>query len=225
MTAKKLARRAPGAPVVTRSARRAPVAESSDAKAKTPGAVRRRGAGRFHPTRRVTYRGVSASIDTEIAPLILAMWKAKIPTWASCQDAGAMQPDASPSRAGWAMVGIVGADEARWFLDLVARDEGGDGRQLYNRITREGCRGVRCWEYEVCPFDAAFDPAGDPSAPARTSCCDFIFNIFFPASDFGVLVERLNESCAAVPVFDEPVHGPEREGSRSPNSAQRSRQQ
>ena len=88
-------------------------------------------------------------MDEEIAPLILALWKADIYTVNSCQE----------NMPGIAWVEFLTADDAAEFLNLVAEYEEGIDT-LYNRITQrlrwEDDRAMSApfWEYAVYPHDA-----------------------------------------------------------------------
>jgi hypothetical protein len=158
--------------------------------------------GRAHAALRVTVGIMSAPIDRKLAPLIREMWRAGIRTWTSCEnvdDIGSIHPYGF-SRAGWALIGFPTLEDAVTFMTLVTRFEPG-GKSLYNSITRQGCRGVRAWDYTVNPIDYSYDERRDRYRPEARGVARFGFGmtICFPQSDLPVLVSRLQEQNARAP--------------------------
>jgi hypothetical protein len=129
-----------------------------------------------------------ARIDEDIAPLVLETWKAGVETQCSCQDARVLGDDARPWLNGHIQLAFPTFDDARRWLDIVAKHQKG-GRSLYNRMTHSGCRGVVTWHYEVSAYDAAFDEDCDETLGPTT--LDFIVFVYFPRSDVATVVRRL----------------------------------
>jgi hypothetical protein len=116
----------------------------------TPGATPVSGPLATHKQTRVAWQGREAEVDEELAPLILALWKAGIDTLLSCQE----------NRPGVAWICFPTARDAKNLLDAVAvcpdqkdlRTVGdrlyvGDvpfGETLYGRISR--CGGDDDWQ-------------------------------------------------------------------------------
>ena len=146
--------------------------------------------GRSHKTVRVRVGRTSANIDIGIAPLIKALWRLGVSTWCSCENAGdTIAPDRHGIlRHGFVQVGFVSQDDASKFLSLVAKFEKG-GRTLYNRITHEGCRGVRCWDYEIGVYDHAYD--WDSDSLQGPSDLGFRVFIYIPKKDVLRVTKRL----------------------------------
>ena len=138
-----------------------------------------------HETVRVVVGDLAADIDTMIAPLIRAMWVVGIRTIFSCENAGDMGQE---THRGWVQVQFERMMDATGFLNRVTRFEPG-GKALYNRISHDGCKGVRCWDYEVYPFDSAFNKLTETHA--GVPAIDFRVVVYFPQGDLPVILDRL----------------------------------
>lgn len=128
------------------------------------------------------------SIDRGVAPLIRKLWERGYLTIWSCQDVGEANDD--EFHRGWASVTFVDHESSIGFMTRVTRFEPG-GKGLYNRITHEGCHGVRAWEYEALPMDRSYDDRSDGYAPDGQTDIDFQIRITFPVTDIPVILERL----------------------------------
>jgi hypothetical protein len=145
--------------------------------------------GEIHEQVHIKYGDFDADVDVGIAPLILEIWKAGIPTMMSCEE----------NRPGWTWIAFVTAEYAAQFLNAVARyDENVDS--LYNRIlhswdpptgTVEGF-----WEYVTMPFNMAVIFEETEEGALAETCtgsanCLFDVSIRFPRSDLPMLVNNL----------------------------------
>jgi hypothetical protein len=135
---------------------------------------------------------MAANIDKAIAPLIRAIWKQGIITTNSCQE----------NRPGIAWIAFANADEATYFLDLVAEYQtnytGAFSDTLYSRIMGEEPNG---WEYSCNLFNAAVEETrvGDTVYEKNTGPADFGFSVSirFPVTDIPLILARLREVEAA----------------------------
>ena len=147
----------------------------------------------------VEWRGRRAEVDEEMAPLILALWRAGIATRLSCQE----------NQPGIAWIAFATPEDARKFLNRVAvypdpadlRE--GDGRTyvgnvpfwetLYGRIT--GCGDEGNWDYRVWvdDFGVSEELVGDELGTTHVGPADFEFNVSirFPRTDMPLILERL----------------------------------
>jgi hypothetical protein len=161
-----------------------------------------------HKQTRVAWRGREAEVDEELAPLILALWKAGIDTMLSCQE----------NRPGVAWICFPTARDAKHFLDAVAaypdqkdlRTVGGRlyvgdvpfWETLYGRISR--CGGNDDWQYDmhVHNWGVGEDLVNDEVVQTCIGPADFAFfvSVRFPRTDLPLLLDRLQQATApAVP--------------------------
>lgn len=125
---------------------------------------------RKHPTIPVEHpSGESIEIDSEIAPLLEALWGHGIETTGSCQDDGGMV---------W--LGFATPDEAALFIRTLAVEPSPDIESLYER--QAGIGDEDAWQWQVW-FE-----------PQMTSEPDFAFliELRFPRKDLAEVVERVN---------------------------------
>lgn len=147
----------------------------------------------------VEWRGWRAEVDEEMAPLILALWRAGIATTLSYQE----------NQPGIAWIAFATPEDARQFLNRVAvypatADlRGVDGRSdagntpfwetLYERITGNGDEGN--WDYRVWvdDFGVSEELVGDEVVTTHVGPADFEFNVSirFPRTDLPLILERL----------------------------------
>lgn len=95
-------------------------------------------------------------------------------------------------RRGSAMVVFEGTADAVAFLNVTTRFEPG-GKSLYNRMSHQGCRGVRCWDYELCPVDYSYNWSDDSYTLDGQADFDFHVHVYFPATDIPMILTRLIE--------------------------------
>jgi len=174
----------------------------------TPGATPVSEPEETHKQTRVAWQGREAEVDEELAPLILALWKAGIDTLMSCQE----------NRPGVAWICFPTARDAKHFLDAVAvcpdqkdlRTVGdrlyvGDvpfGETLYGRISR--CGGDDDWQYAVHVHNWGVDEdlVNDEVVQTCIGPADFAFfvSVRFPRTDLPLILDRLQQATApAVP--------------------------
>jgi hypothetical protein len=150
----------------------------------------------IHPVTPVRVGPVAADIDTMIAPLIEAIWRAGIATLTSCQDAGESNADWAerlPHMAdyvnrhrGWAFVDFR-LDQGLAFLDAVAA--AGERDDFYVRMTHWAAPDA--WRLQARPYDAAmFDER-------RASTFDItMLQVMLPHRDLGETTRRLTDFTA-----------------------------
>jgi hypothetical protein len=138
----------------------------------------------------VVWQGREAEVDEELAPLILALWKAGIATCNSCQE----------NRPGVVWIEFLTAFDAQEFLDLVAEhpSEAAVGgvpfwETLYGRIM--GYAGDQDWEYDTYPHNWAVeeDLVGDEVIERCTGPADigFFVSVRFPRTDLPLVLKRV----------------------------------
>lgn len=149
--------------------------------------------------------GLEVPVDTEIAPLVQALWTAGLVTGNTCQD--------SPPGSGRVWIQFLTPEMGAHFADAVAVYEAGTDT-LYNRIfarwtPADGTEPPDTWSWSVEIRDAAikelFDDEGRVTEehPGKPDA-DFTLSVRFPRSDLPLVVERMkrhNES-AAIPADD-----------------------
>lgn len=155
-----------------------------------------------HKQVKVEWNGMTADVDEGIAPLILALWRAGINTFNSCQE----------NSPGVAWVEFVSAQDACEFLNLVAvypsedelrivndRTYVGDvpfWETLYWRATSPGESGA--WTYDVHPMNYGVeeDVINDEVVSTKVGPSDFDFSVSirFPTTDMALILERLEAS-------------------------------
>ncbi len=124
-----------------------------------------------------------AAIDEAIAPLVLEVWKARVRTDHSCQDArrpGDKQP--------WITLGFTSVADARRWMRIVARPKK-NLRWLHNQEKQRACRrmrqlGIACWRWEAYAYDAVYPAVG----PTRLDLGVFVS---FPRSDLTEVLRGL----------------------------------
>lgn len=151
-----------------------------------------------HPNENVRYGEFEADIDVDIAPLVLACWRAGILTTNSCQN----------NPAGWVWLQFGHALHAEAFLNLVAEYEEG-ANTFYNRVrlrwadpvTGENPEGA--WEYSMFPDDLSVrtkwhDPEEDP-VEAKEGPTNFVLSISirFPQYDLPTVLRRVERAIDA----------------------------
>lgn len=144
---------------------------------------------RSHSTVLVRDGNLRAKIDEPLAPLIKQLWQRRIYTAYSCQDVGDIGHD---ERQGMAMLVFEGCQAAIRFLNVATRFEPG-GLSLYNRMSHQGCRGVRCWQFEMGPMDYSYDWFDDSYVLDGWADYDFRVAVFFPATDIPAVLARVKE--------------------------------
>jgi hypothetical protein len=145
------------------------------------------------------WRGLRAEVDVELAPLILALWKAGIFTTNSCQE----------NFPGIAWIQFLTTHHAQRFLNRVAvyPDEGDmrlvNGRTyvgdvpfwetLYGRAT--GYAGEKGWEYALNPYNRGVEEEIVNDEVVETcigpSDFDFFVSVRFPRADIPLILERM----------------------------------
>jgi hypothetical protein len=161
--------------------------------------TRRDKTGTRHKQVEVEWRGMRAEIDEELAPLILALWKAGIVTLNSCQE----------NFPGIAWIQFLSANDAEKFLNRVAaypREEDlhlVNGRSyvgdvpfwetLYGRVARFGSEGD--WHYALYLFDRGVKEEIVDDVVVRTclgpSNFTFCVSVRFPRTDIPLILECL----------------------------------
>lgn len=139
-----------------------------------------------------------AAVDEGLVPFILALWKAGIDTYGSCQEA----------KPGLAWVQFPTAHDAVKFLNLVigVPTEAGvhDDRSIYNRLLNREIEGG--WQLAVHPHDYGgpkFTASSERvvSEAHRPSHIDFLVSVHFPRTDLATLVSLLEAAFPAADAF------------------------
>jgi hypothetical protein len=132
-----------------------------------------------HPQVRIEHGSWSADVDEEIAPLILACWRAGVDTDNSCQE----------NRPGIAWIEFLTAADAERFTTTVVRDRD----DLYWRAFPNDDGEVH-WEWAAVPGDLGeeWDEATDEIERIGPSDIQIAVGIRFPRSDIPLLTERLS---------------------------------
>ncbi len=144
--------------------------------------------GKTHDKTRINYRGTRVPIDKKIAPLMKEFWKTGARTWASCEDVGEINSD--PDKLGTCLIIFVDATDAITFLNAATVFEEG-GKSLYNRMSHCGCRAVFPWQYEITPYDRAYEEIDNEEIYFGPSDYGFSVKIRFPRSDIPAILENL----------------------------------
>jgi len=144
--------------------------------------------GNKHDTVGLDYHGVKIPIDKKIALLMRAIWNCGSRTTSSCEDIGELNSD--PNKLGVCLVMFVDVEDAKLFLDAATVFEKG-GKSLFNRMSYCGCRGVIPWEYNIIPYDRAFDEFGNQDFYEGPADYGFRVSIYFPGSDIKAILENL----------------------------------
>ena len=110
-----------------------------------------------HPQTFIEHRAFAAEVDADIAPLILEMWRAGIPTILSCQDNG------REGARGRIWISLP-AGAAESFLTIAAGEYSEEIDSLYNRVVGgfepESWKNIRehhAWHYGSTPIDVSLD--------------------------------------------------------------------
>jgi hypothetical protein len=147
--------------------------------------------GEIHEQIHIKHEDFEADVDAGLAPLILEIWKAGIPTTMSCEE----------NLPGWAWIDFLTAEDAEHFLSSVARYDA-NVYSLYNRIAQawdpptgavEGC-----WEYTLTVNDMAVSQVEIEDGVIEESCNGssvfFIsVSIRFPRSDLPTLLRNMTD--------------------------------
>ena len=145
-----------------------------------------------HPQTFIEHRGFAAEVDEEIAPLILEMWRAGIPTMLSCQDNGG-------DGAGGRIWIALPAGAAEFFLTIAAGEYSDDIDSLYNRVVRgfvpeawEEFRERRAWHYDSTAMDVSLDldSDGDVTLTGPTEVM-LAAHVRFPRGDLDEVLKRM----------------------------------
>jgi hypothetical protein len=149
-----------------------------------------------HKQVRIEHGEMSAEVDEKIAPLILALWRAGIETFRSCQHHG-------PSGKVW--IGFASADDVAAFLELVVGMDGGVWSRrgtwgfwmalrqseplLGPGIHPEG------WEFHLSTADSSLEPdwPRDKAGP----CFLLAVDVLFPRRDLRRVLNLLEAHLAA----------------------------
>jgi hypothetical protein len=138
-----------------------------------------------HKQVRVKVGSHEGDVDEELAPLIEELWKAKILTELSCQEAC----------PGIAWIQFSEAEGLCAFLNIVAEFDREAG-SLYRRITGPVNGEKDCWVYGLLPWDGAVHETlteDDRVEESHEGQPDFhpCAAVHFPRSDLPVLLERM----------------------------------
>jgi hypothetical protein len=142
-----------------------------------------------HPTRLIRHGDNEAEVDDDLAPLVLALWRAGIETASACQDesesAAEVGETTTADHRGRAYVEFVSLDHALRFLDVAAS---GAPENLYARIGNHAAPGA--WEARLTVYDTRITSgSGDLSAPPRFAAG--VVRVRFPRSDIAELITRI----------------------------------
>lgn len=136
----------------------------------------------------VRYGDQEAQVDEQIAPLILAMWRAGIRTYQSCQS----KPE------GWVWLQFDCSHEVERWLSIVG-DDAEPGDSLHERLWcgYDGEGGFNQWEFRLVVFDPESEEIVDEDGGIETIQLgppDFLVLtcIHFPQSDLPTVMARLN---------------------------------
>jgi hypothetical protein len=152
-----------------------------------------------HKQVRVEWDGRGADVDEDLAPLILALWRAGIDTMMSCQE----------NRPGIAWICFPTPLDAKMFLDLVAvypdETDVPFWETLYGRVAGFGSDGD--WEYTVNVDDLGVQE-DIIDGKVEATCIgpsDFMFDVSvrFPRTDLPLILERL-QARRIPPVYQRP---------------------
>lgn len=157
----------------------------------------RLGGVRTHPATTVAHGALIAEVDLELAPLILEIWKAGITTIHSCQDVGeniAGLAERLPHLAGLvgrergrASIGFPDSPSALAFLEALANAGACD--PFYERMLHWAAPDA--WQVAVAVRDEGLR-AGEPgSATPPSRLAPVSFQVRFPRSDVGQVLERM----------------------------------
>jgi len=141
-----------------------------------------------HDTVALDFQGRKVAIDKKIAPLMRAIWECGSRTTSSCEDIGELNSD--PDKQGICLVQFEDMIDAKRFLNAATVFDKG-GKSLYNRMSHCGCRGVIPWEYNIMPYDRAYDQIGDREFYEGPADYRFLVSIYFPRSDIKAILENL----------------------------------
>ena len=132
-----------------------------------------------HPQVRIEHGSWSADVDEEIAPLILACWRAGIDTDNSCQE----------NRPGIAWVEFPTAADAEHFTTNVVCDMDA----LYWRAFPNDDGEIH-WEWAAVPEDLGeeLDEATDEIERIGPPDIRIVVGVRFPRSDIPLLTEKLS---------------------------------
>ena len=152
-----------------------------------------------HPTVPVAFGAWSADIDEEVAPVVLALWRAGIETVSACQDEGESLvafADQAPwfaaqtrAYAGRAYVDFAELDAVARFLDAVAN--AGPRDELYQRMSSPAT--PEAWEVRVTFYDALTTQDSVDWANPSTFAAG-VLRVRFPRRDIAAIAERLGEA-------------------------------
>jgi len=141
-----------------------------------------------HDTVDLDYQGRKVAIDKKIAPLMTEIWKCGSRTSSSCEDIGELNSD--PDKLGVCLVQFVDVEDATLFLNAATVFEKG-GKSLFNRMSLSGCRGVYPWQYNIRPYDSAYDQSGNQEFYEGPADYGFLVSIYFPASDIDTVMKNI----------------------------------
>lgn len=141
----------------------------------------------LHPQVRVEHEGQSTLVDAELAPLIKELWRAKIPTSASCQE---------HEGTGKVWVEFGDVDGARRLINRSIPQDSRTG-SLWRRATDWGFGSTMPgpmhlldgdWEYHTSVRDLASD--GHSFTPEQRGLCLSV-SVVFPRSDLPAVIGNL----------------------------------
>jgi hypothetical protein len=166
---------------------------------------------RTHPATTVTHGDLAADVDIELAPLVVEVWRAGIPTIHSCQDVGENVADVAvhlPHLAevvrretGRASIGFPDVGAMGAFLDALANAGARD--PFYERMLHWASPDA--WQVTVAVQDLGLEPAGSggraeregntddlaPDGTPRSRLAPVSFQVRFPRPDVVEMTERM----------------------------------
>ena len=160
---------------------------------------------RTHAATLVEHGDLSAEVDLVLAPLVLEIWRAGIPTIHSCQDVGenlaelaARLPhvaEIARRELGRASIGFSGEKPMLAFLDALAN--AGRRHEFYERAAHWASPDA--WQLVVGLLDLGLkgkegDPGDQELAPDGTPLSRFAaasYQVRFPRGDIGEMTERM----------------------------------
>ena len=152
-----------------------------------------------HPTTRISHGRISADIDVELAPLILALWKGGVRTVYCCQDEGECWDEVNPSLGadvsyGRAHIEFKRPTDVCRFLELVANGGSRDADVFFDAVYPTQPTG---WTFEV-DFNAVEDVDGEiPEGPVKFDIGLYI--VRFPRHQIVDITERVEGALRGEP--------------------------
>ncbi|MEO5679042.1 MAG: hypothetical protein ABIS47_05165 [Acidimicrobiales bacterium] len=155
---------------------------------------------RTHPATLISHGAWSAEVDVELAPLVLQIWKAGIPTIHSCQDVGENiatlthrlphLADVARRERGRASLGFADVDGLLSFHDLLAN--AGLRDDFYERLLHWASPAA--WQCTIGLRDLGLEEDEVPRAPDGTPSSRLAavsFQVRLPRADIAEATARL----------------------------------